>query len=226
MPMANRIHLAPGETYHLYNRGTEKRTIFTSKSDYERFLALLYLSNVAKPVHISNHQGSTLMDLLAIPHDREPLVDILAYCLMPNHFHLLVREGGEGNISRFMQKLLTGYTMYFNTRRERSGALMQGTFKASHADTERYFKYLFSYIHLNPIKLIEPAWQEAGIHDHKKAAAYLAQYRYSSYSDYTVGERPESVILNKKAALDYFDKPTDFKTQVADWLEYRSEVRP
>lgn len=93
--MARNFDLSIGEYYHLYNRGTEKRAIFLSDADRARFLGLLYLCNNITPVHISNYQGSTLMDWLALPLT-ETIVDIGAYCLMPNHFHLLVREKKEG----------------------------------------------------------------------------------------------------------------------------------
>ena len=123
--MSRNIEFEPEEYYHLYNRGTEKRIIFRHDKDRNRFLASLYVSNGSNTIHASNHQALTIPELLTLDRG-EPLVDICAYCLMPNHFHLLVRERTEGGIARFMQKLLTGYTMYFNTINERSGALFQG----------------------------------------------------------------------------------------------------
>src|SRR5665811_1016155 len=115
--MSRNISIAPGEFYHLYNRGTEKRDIFTDRADRERFLALLYLCNTTEPVHIDDIQksrGSTSrkigLEMLFEIEREDTLVDICAYCLMPNHFHLLVREKEELGISRFMQKLMTGYT--------------------------------------------------------------------------------------------------------------------
>src|SRR6185312_7588170 len=175
--MGTRIPLAVKEIYHVYNRGTDKRKIFLDQKDYERFLALLYLSNGTTAVHISNYQGSTLMELLDLDKG-EPLVDIAAYCIMPNHFHLLLHQKVDGGISKFMQKLTTGYTMYFNTKYERSGTLFQGKFKSKHAGEDRYLKYLLSYIHLNPQKRVD--------------------YPYSSYKDFVETERPESKILNKE----------------------------
>ena len=156
--MTRQIIIAPEEFYHVYNRGVEKRKAFLSRADYERFVALLYLANQTEPADLK-YQGVSIVE---ITEDRagEPLVEIVAYCLMPNHFHLLLREKIEGGIARFMQKLTTGYTMYFNKRNERSGALFQGTYKASHVHDDRYFRYLISYIHLNLVKLIDPLWKE------------------------------------------------------------------
>ena len=177
--MSRSIKFAPKEYYHLYNRGTEKRQIFSSDADRERFLTLLYLSNDSAPVRIDNlmqqahQQGRTLLEVALASERGELLVDLCAYCLMPNHFHLLVRERSNDGISRFMQKLTTGYTMYFNTRRERTGSLFHGKFKAEHAKDNRYLKYLISYIHLNPVKLIESKWKETGITKRKRAEMFL-----------------------------------------------------
>ena len=216
--MARNITFAPGEFYHLYNRGTEKRNIFTNKQDYERFLCLLYLCNGEVAANI-NRQGRTFTDLLE-PDQGKKLVEITAYCLMSNHFHLLVREIQDGGISRFMQKITTGYTMYFNKKYERSGALFQGRFKATHASEDRYLKYLISYIHLNPVKLIEPGWKESGIANRKQAEMYLEKYRYSSYLDYLETTRVENKIINKEAFPEYFESPKDFKSSVTEWLSY------
>ena len=152
---------------------------------------------------------------------KETLIDITAYCLMPNHFHLLVHEKTEGGASKFMQKLTTGYTMYFNKRHERNGSLFQGKFKATHVSDDRYLKYLLSYIHLNPVKFIDPLWKENGIRDRTGAAKYLHEYPYSSYRDYLGENRAESKILNKKVLPDYFENKRDFEIEIEDWLSYK-----
>jgi putative transposase len=202
--MATREPLAVKEIYHVYNRGTEKRSIFLDPKDYERFLTLLYLSNGTESVHISNYQGSTLMEMLLLEKG-ERLVDITAYCLMPNHFHLLLHQRTEGGISKFMQKLTTGYTMYFNKKYERSGTLFQGKFKSKHASEDRYLKYLLSYIHLNP--------------------ANYSKYKYSSYLDFIGQEREENKILNKECLPIYFPTPEKFEGELKEWLAYRAEYQ-
>ena len=224
--VSRNISIAPDEFYHIYNRGTEKRDIFSDEIDRERFVALLYLCNSSEPVHIDSikkSRGSTSLEVLLQTDRSETLVDICAYCLMPNHFHLLVHEKEEKGISTYMQKLMTGYTMYFNKTHERSGVLFQSKFKATHADEDRYLKYLFSYIHLNPVKLIEPAWKEDGIRNKKVAEKYLRTYRFSSYLDYLNMPRLESKIINRIALPDYFRSARDFQTDITDWLDYRNE---
>ena len=217
---------AVGGFYHIYNRGTEKREIFPSNTDRDRFVALLYLANGTVPVHLENfrraEQGLTLLKL-ALEMDRgKPLIDIAAYCLMPNHFHLLVRELSEGGTSKFMQKLTTGYTMYFNLKNERTGALFQGTFKMRHADNDRYLKYLISYIHLNPVKLIDPKWKKAGLRSSRIARRFLNAYSYSSFLDYVGEHRIENCIVNREA-LPYDFSPEEFRNEIFEWLERGEE---
>ncbi len=211
-----------GEYYHLYNRGVEKREIFSSDYDRNRFLMLLYLCNSKENVHISNLKDTPLYEVLKISKQTS-LVDVGAYCLMPNHFHLLIKEKETGGVSKFMQKLSTAYTMYFNKKYERSGSLFQGVFRAEHCDSDNYLKYIYAYIHLNPIKLIQKNWKEEGIKDLQKAEKQLNNYKYSSYKDYC-GEtsRPEKNILDTIAFPKYFMTPKDFKTEINDWLNYQN----
>ena len=215
--MTRTIKFAPKEFYHLYNRGTEKRDICTSSKDYERFLALMFLCNQSEVP--ARTRGKTLPELTAFQTGSE-LIDIAVYCLMPNHIHILAKEKEENGISKFMQKLMTGYTMYFNKKYERTGVLFQGTFKATHANNDPYLSYLVSYIHLNPIKLIEPEWKEIGINDLNLAEKYLNNFKYSSYLDYQDQERIEKNIINKNSLPKYFKSRLDFRKSVIEWLSY------
>jgi len=220
--MGRKFTFSTGEYYHLYNRGTEKRVVFLNEHDYGRFMLLLHLCNSKAPVDISNklREGLTFTELMDIElNDR--IVDIGVYCLMPNHFHLLVREKQENGISLFMQKLTTAYTMYFNKKYERTGGLFEGSFLARHADTDKYLKYLFSYIHLNPVKIIDPKWKENGITNRPAAKKYLAQYKYSSYLDYIGTKRKEVKILNKTAFPKYFLNFKEFKQFIDEWLFFK-----
>lgn len=216
--------LAPEEYYHLYNRGVDKRKIFLDKVDQERFMTLLYLCNSGIPLHRSDLVKNSKQKIFTVEKETT-LVDIGAYCLMPNHFHLIIREQSEGGISLFMQKLSTAYVMYFNKRHARSGALFEGRFKAKHVAQDEYLKYLFAYVHLNPIGIIEDEWKEHHIQNKKKAEEFLAAYQYSSYLDYakSANERPEQSIINKLAFPEYFEKATDFKDYVKDWMKHEDE---
>lgn len=215
--MNRKFSFSTGEFYHLYNRGTDKRVIFLDDADREHFVNLLYICNSEKRFASRDIPiGRTYV------YERgETLVDIIAYCVMPNHFHLLICGKEDGGTSLFMQKLLTAYSMYFNKKNERTGALFESKFKAKHADTDEYLKYLFAYIHLNPVKLIDKNWKEYGIQDRIAANEFLNNYTDSSYLDWKEGQRAETKIINRNAAPEYFATPSDFNVFVNDWLEYK-----
>ncbi len=218
--MGNRETPVVGSYYHIYNRGTDKRKIFLGDRDYSRFLCSLFLCNSTEPSDMKV-QGPTLYESLKMRRG-ETIVDICSYCFMPNHFHLLLHEKSEGGISKFMQKLQTAYTMYFNKKNERSGALFQGKYKLSRAEHDNYLKYLIAYIHLNPVKLIEPNWREAGISDKKNVETFLKKYKYSSYADFLGMPRIERKIINIESLPQYFEKPSDFEDTIKEWLNYKA----
>ena len=207
---------AEGEYYHLYNRGVDKRKIFLDDDDRDRFVRLLYVANGRQPFVFREIEHKSFEKI-----DRgEPLVAIGAYVLMPNHFHILLKEIEEGGVSLFMEKLLTAYSAYFNKRNKRNGRLFQGTYRAQHVHRDTYLKYLYAYIHLNPIKLIDSKWQEKGIQNKKEAQRFLNQYRYSSYADYLGRDREEKSILSGEEFPPYFSEKKEFVEFVADWLTY------
>ncbi len=211
--------LAQDEFFHVYNRGTDKRIIFLDDADHVRFVGLLYLCNSVKQINVRDVRS----DLKSIfDFDRgDTLVEIGLYCLMPNHFHLLLKANTEDGISIFMKKLCTGYSMYFNKRYDRSGALFQGRFKSQHADSDEYLKYLYSYIHLNPVKLIDSTWKEEGIKDAAKSFDFAASFHYSSLSDYLGKKREENAIISPSAFPEYFTTHDDIKRELFEWLNYQ-----
>src|SRR3989344_3057785 len=204
---ARNIVFSTGEYYHIYSRGVEKRDIFFHTTDYNRFVLLLYTANSSEPVHLSNCKDKSFLEISR--GKTKTIVDIGAWCAMPNHFHLLLKEKHENGISRFMQKLLTGYSMYFNLKFDRSGSLFQRKFSAKHLDSDEYLKYQYAYIHLNPVALIDKGWKKKHIKDKKLASDFLYSYPFSSFLDY-VGDREQSVILQKDAFPHYFQSFLDF----------------
>ena len=143
---------------------------------------------------------------------------------MPNHFHILLTPAVDNGVQTFMLKLSTGYSMYFNKRNSRTGSLFQGRFKSQHANSDEYLKYLFSYIHLNPVKLIQSDWKEFGIQNLVEVKQYLNEYKYSSLHDY-IGTRTESVIINRDKFPAYFAGKQEIDAELLDWLNYK-EVLP
>jgi putative transposase len=223
--MQRKIDFSVGEYYHIYSRGTDKRVIFSDFVDYQRFKMLLYVCNGVDPVDINRHfrGGRTIAELFKIKH-RATLVDIGVYCLMPNHFHILVKEKKEGGITKFIMKLLTAYSMYFNKRNDRTGALFESKFKAKHIDSDEHLKYLFAYVHLNPVKIIDPRWKEDGISDRENTKKYLDKYNFSSYSDYQETHRVESSIINREVFPEYFKTEKDFNVFIDEWLSFNANV--
>jgi putative transposase len=216
-----KVNFVQGEYYHVYNRGNSKQKIFLDRQDYLHFICLLYACNNKKNLRIWNLIGKK-----QTPYNLEqnnPLVSIGSYCLMPNHFHVLITERIENGISKFMQKLSTAYVMYFNQKYERTGGLFEGKFKSQHLNTDKYLKYIFSYIHLNPIKLIDKEWKEKGIKNKKIVLEHLDNYFYSSYLDFLEQRRIQNKILNLKAFPSYFPNKDSFKKEIFEWLQFESE---
>ena len=221
--------LAEGENYHVYNRGAHKQAIFTSAEDYERFQILLYLLNgkfsILMRDILASYKGKPLRNIfIEEPSDRS-LVDILGYALMPNHFHLVLRQKVDDGVSRFMQKLCTAYSMYYNEKYDHSGVLFQGRYKRKHIDDESYFRYIFSYIHLNPLELLQKDWEKKGIKNPVRARAFLAKYHFSSFPDYTGDPRPENSILADRDIPDFLKDQNDLE-EMLKWEAQSAEARP
>jgi REP element-mobilizing transposase RayT len=206
--MERKVPFTIGEAYHLYTRGVEKRIVFQETKDYERFLYLLFACNDTAPLKTSNSLAYRRGFPSLAEREREPIVSILAYALMPNHIHLLVREISAGGISKFMLKLMTAYSMYFNTKYARSGPLFTRPFRSKHIDSDEYFRWVFAYITLNPLDLYDEQWRKSGLTNEKTAGEFLRDYRYSNFSDYFISSRPESCLLDKESGhglVDTFD---------------------
>ncbi|MCR4328017.1 MAG: transposase [Patescibacteria group bacterium] len=215
-----------GEIYHLYNRGVEKRNIFLTDSDYFRFIHDLFEFNDREAVlnltyHIKNAREVGTMPLTPRKIERQPrklLVELMSFCLMPNHFHLLVRQKVDNGISLFMQKLGTGYTVYFNKIYKRVGSLFQGTYKTKLVKDESHLLHLPYYIHTNPLDLVMPEWREKEIKDYKRAFRFLESYRWSSFPDY-IGKRNFPSVTQRNFLLQMSGNEENYKREFAAWLK-------
>lgn len=197
---------AEDEFYHVYNRGVEKRNIFMDDNDRWRFITLLMVLQGKKYVE---QIGRYVIDVRHLVLDKKMFKEILqnqtvklvGFCLMPNHFHLILQEVAEGGISAFMQRLGDGYTKYFNARYQRHGHLFGGVFKSVHIDTDEYMKYLSAYIHLNPS---EAGWRKREV-----------KYPWSSFQDY-VSENRWKDFLDASIILNQFDSGREYKDFVME----------
>ena len=211
--------LVPNEFYHIYNRGNSKQNIFLDNADYLRFQDLLYLANSKEPISVRDARQNGVYEV-----QREGLLAAIgAYCLMPNHFHILLTPLVENGVTIFMKKVSTGYAMYFNKRYVRTGGLFEGRFKSQGADSDEYLKYLFSYIHLNPLKLKYKDWKtRATAQSDLLQEAY--EYRHSSFKDYlNEDSRSESMILSKDMFPEYFADAEAWKTEMTEWITFPVE---
>lgn len=191
--------------YHIYNRGVEKRTIFQDEQDYKTFLVYLKyaLSAPPKPEEYKKTftlQGSPFKGVPRLPKNFQNKIQLLAFCLMPNHFHLLLKQTDKDSLKYFMLSLITRYSMYFNKKYNRVGSLFQGIYKAALVNNEEYLLHLSRYIHLNPSEY-----------------AKNISNTYSSYGDYlglrhTPWLKPDLVLnqFNNRVGTD-FKKVNNYK---------------
>ena len=193
MPHRNTIrHFMEGGIYHVYNRGVEKRNIFLDEQDYAVFLHLLkyYLSPVQKTetpplLEFQNFKIVRPRPLANIEKD----IELFAYCLMPNHFHLLIKQVTKDGVTKLLRRVATTYSMYFNKRYKRVGYLFQGRYKTVMVETDYYLIHISRYIHLNPYELTR---------------SNLVSYPYSSYAHY-LGIK-HSAWLKTNLILSFFDR--------------------
>lgn len=211
--------------YHIYNRGVEKRDIFLEENDYFRFVHGLYEFNDYLPVLNANRRflesDNRTQDIdggrTSNRRKRDQLVEIVCFCLMPNHFHLILHQLKENGVSQFMKKLGTGYAMYFNKKYKRVGSLFQGRFKSVLIESDEYLVHLSRYIHLNPVELVDRHWRERGIENWPKVKGFLQNYRYSSYLDYIQIKNFPSVT-SSDFLLGYFKASKDYQAFVEEFV--------
>lgn len=200
-----KIRIAPGQYYHLYNRGNDKQPIFTEDRDRIRLLFLLLyhqspttFSNLDRQVnYFVRHRVFNIPEETGKSVLENRYINLVSFALMPNHFHLIVHETKEGGISQYMQRTLNGYTKYFNTKYNRSGHLFQGPFRAVYVEDNEQLLYLSAYIHRNPREIA--GWENK---EH--------EFPWSSYQDYTRKNRwgeflSTEVVTNQFAYDEYKD---------------------
>lgn len=218
-----RTPFAPGEWYHLYSQGIDKRRIFIDKNDFQRFQALLYLANNIEPVNFELLKNVPREAIFALPR-KKTLVAIGAYCLMTNHPHLIVQEREENGITAFMHKLGTAYTTYFNKKHGRIGNLMVKPFRSKHIADERYLRRVAQYVHLNPVELFEPEWKNGKVHSLETIEQNLLGYTFSSLPDYFSDDRPEQTILDDEAKALLLDDLPNLHDVLNEAALYYAEI--
>lgn len=194
--------LVNGEYYHVYNRGSEKQNIFTQAWDYKRFQKTFYYYQFLGPKpSFSKFAKSDLKSFKLTPDKK--LVEIICYCLMPNHFHFLVKQLKNSGISTFLSQISNSYTKYFNTKYKRVGPLLQGAFKAVLIKSDEQLIHTSRYIHLNPIV--------------SKLTSSLNSYPWSSYLEY-INRQP--FYSSPQEILNFFPSPKKYQEFAEAQIEY------
>lgn len=220
--MANREPFGFDEWYHCFNRGIDKRNVFANEHDANRFLMLLYAANGTKSVDLYNREKPQLKIEKVFQSDRgERLVSVGSYCLMPNHFHLLLKQVTDNGISIFMRKLGIAYTMYFNAKNARTGNLFLRPFRSRHIATDRYFQRALQYIHCNPAELFETGWKSGRVRKMRLLEKKLIEYPYSSLGSYANRRDPNPIL--SREGFEISDHPL-VRRMLEDAQAYNAEL--
>ncbi len=227
MPRAPR-NLEIGGVYHIINRGVEKRQIFLKDQDYSRFILGLEFFNqknpgllwplIAKAGSDPAKLGKELKKERA--HKSQPIVELLAFALMPNHYHFIVRQIIPGGISSFMHKM-GGYVIYFNKQYNRIGPLFQSRYKAVSIKDDDQLSTAFAYVHTNPVELFEPGWKEGQIKNKSQVLARLRDYHWSSFRDY-LGMPTFPHAISQDFFLNLYGGQTGCQKIVEDRIDYKA----
>jgi putative transposase len=230
MPI-QRPPLVNNEIYHIVIRGVGDSLIFKNKEDYFRMIFSLYEFNTSQPIVIRERRKlrsrtKTKTKKVAreqFSGDRDLLVEVLAFCFMPNHIHLLLRQIQDEGITQFMRKLGAGYATYFNQKYDRKGHLFQGRFRAVYIESDEQLQIVFTYIHTNSLSLIEPNWKEKGIKNLKKAIEFLKNYKWSSYPDY-IGKKNFPSLTERSFLLGIMEEENGCQESIKNWIKYKDGV--
>ena len=213
MPSNRKIVFANGEYYHLFNRGVERRLVFTNKREFLRAVDLVNFYRFDKP-------PLRYSKFLALSEELKPnflasldekIVEVIAFCLMGNHFHFLVKQVRDNGISKFMANFMNSYTKYFNTKYQRVGPLFQGAFKAVHIESDEQLLHLSRYIHLNPVSSFMVKSDQ------------LKDYQWSSYPDYT--GIADVNFVDSRPVMNFFKKPINYEEFFLDQADYAKKLK-
>lgn len=211
------------QLFHVLNRGVDKRKLFMDDKDFYRFIHDLFEFNDQQKVADNNYYFN-IRDI-RYPEiknkERRPrklLVDLLAFCLMPNHYHLLLRPRIDGAMSLFMRKIDGGYSRYFNQRHERTGTLFERRYKSVLINDQAHFIHMPYYIHLNPLDTVASEWRERKINNLSKALNYLDNYKWSSHLDY-MGKDNFSSVTQRDFLFELFGGSKGYEKKLKDWLK-------
>jgi putative transposase len=231
--------LVTGGIYHIINRRISNELFFKNTGDYFRGIFSIYEFNNSNVVRIWNRRRARarFKPRISSEHDptllrieankRDKLVEILTFCFMPNHIHLLLKQIQDRGISRFMQKLGAGYSGYFIKKYNHSekGYFFKNRFVSVPVKNDEQLRMVFVYIHTNPIAIIEPKWKEIGIKNAQRAIKFLEnEYRWSGYWDY-IGRSNFPSLTERGFMSEVMGGEQGCKDFVNNWIKYKGEIK-
>ena len=221
------------EIYHIVLRAIDDNLIFKDDDDYYRGIFSIYEFNTTKPITIRERRkireqfkkaNRERVSVSFEADERDKLVEVLTFCFMPNHIHLLLRQIKDNGITKFMRKVGAGYGGYFNRKYNRKGHVFQNRFLSVHIKNDNQLKIVFTYTHTNPISLIEPKWQEEGIENPEKVIEFLENYKWSSYQDY-LGKKNFPSVTDREFFLKIMRGEQGCKEFIENWVRYKGEIK-
>lgn len=223
------------EIYHIILRRIGNELLFVDDDDYFRGVFSLYEFNDSKPVEIYKQRQARLAQKQKDKKEggptshldkRDKLVEVLAFTLMPNHIHLLLRQSQDDGIIKFVRKFSSGYPLYFKKKYGQSfkGYFFQSRFVSVHIKTDEQLVAVFVYIHTNPLSLIEPGWKEGKVKDIGRAIEFLENYRWSSLQDY-LGKKNFPSLTERNFLGEILGGQERIKKVIKDWIENKKEVK-
>jgi len=211
-----KIPLITDQIYHVLNRGISNQPTFKGVREFDRAIELIrYYQSKKTPLRysqfiiLSNERRSQILEFLA--KKKEFLVEIICFCLMPNHFHFILKQLEKGGISKFMSQFTNSYTRYFNVKNKRNGPLFQGKFKAVRVETDEQLVHLSRYVHLNPYSSYVV-----------RTLKELESYPYSSLPEYL--GRPQTGFCQKETVLGQFRYPKLYQRFVFDQADHQRKL--
>ncbi len=233
MPYRKEV-FANEEIYHIAIRSIDDNLLFKNIDDYYRGIFSIYEFNTDKSVVIRERRHARLRikemlkqipkNSISVIDPRNKLVGIMAFCFMPNHVHLLLRQIKDNGITKFMRKLGAGYGGYFNKKYSRKGHVFQNRFNAVHVKTDNQLRAVLIYIHTNPISLIEPGWKMGKTKNLKETTKFLNNYKWVSHRDY-LGISNFPSVTEREFLLETMGGINGYQNAIKDWIKHKKEIK-
>ncbi len=222
--MLRKEKFTPNEYYHIYNRTFFNTPVFKDSKNCNRLLQAFLLANSTYSTQafqfLRNHQNVTTEDALKIAKNGKKLVDVVCYSIMPDHYHLLLKEKIEGGITSFIHKCNISIAKYINIKTERHGPLFENLFKSKHVANNNYLLHLSLYIHLNPLDfLIGKQWREHEIKNWDQIKNRLINYPYSSLKNFLNANYKNRIISGAEIITDQFKNKKEYELFLRGWSE-------